>query len=65
MTDRLIIRDEGTLCLIRGADAGAQEALDAGAPDDATLWGEWIVVEPRYVEGVAAFVEEYLNEEEE
>jgi len=43
---------EGSVCLVQGENAEAQEWLIATAPDDAQWWHGSLVVEPRYVDNV-------------
>lgn len=62
-TARVIIAPQGSLTLVKGADEEAQNILVEGAPEDAMWIGPWIVVEPRYVEGVVQYVMQTLNGE--
>jgi hypothetical protein len=48
----LLVRNEGTLVLLRPTTDAAATWLRESTPEDATWWGGALVVEPRYVESI-------------
>ena len=48
----ILLTDHGSICLLRAFTKQGAGWLDENIGDDTQLWGDSIVVEPRYVEPI-------------
>lgn len=48
----LTVQNEGSIFLLRGVSNSGEDWIAENIPDDATTWGDAIVVEHRYIQDI-------------